>query len=77
MRWTIRSTTGERVWHFQTVHHGIWDYDIASAPNLVDVVFEGRVVKAVAQVSKTGYTYVFDRATGDMVAGDAVLRRID
>jgi quinoprotein glucose dehydrogenase len=59
--------TGERVWHFQTVHHGIWDYDIASAPNLIDVEVDGRLIKAVAQVSKTGFTYVFDRATGEPV----------
>ena len=56
--------TGKRVWHFQTVHHGIWDYDIASAPNLIDVVVEGKLVKAVAQASKTAFTYVFDRVTG-------------
>ena len=59
--------TGKRVWHFQTVHHGIWDYDIASAPNLVDIVVDGRPIKAVAQVSKTAFTYVFDRATGEPV----------
>ena len=59
--------TGERVWHFQSVHHGIWDYDIASAPNLVDIVVDGRAIKAVAQVSKTGFTYVFDRKTGEPV----------
>ena len=59
--------TGERVWHFQTVHHDVWDYDIASAPNLVDVVVDGKAIKAVAQVSKTGYTYVFDRVTGKPV----------
>lgn len=61
----IDVTTGKRVWHFQTVHHGIWDYDIASAPNLIDVVVDGRLVEAVAQVSKTAFTYVFDRATGE------------
>ena len=59
--------TGERVWHFQTVHHGVWDYDIGSAPNLIDIVVDGRAIKAVAQVSKTGMTYVFDRATGEPV----------
>ncbi len=59
--------TGERLWHFQTVHHGIWDYDIASAPNLVDIVVDGRPIKAVAQVSKTAFTYVFDRITGEPV----------
>ncbi len=59
--------TGKRVWHFQTVHHDLWDYDIASAPNLVDVVVDGKAIKAVAQVSKTGFTYVFDRVTGEPV----------
>ena len=61
----VDAETGKRVWHFQTVHHGIWDYDIASAPVLLDVVVDGRLVKAVAQVSKTAFTYVFDRATGE------------
>ena len=63
----LDAATGRRVWHFQTVHHGIWDYDIASAPNLVDIVVQGRLIKAVAQVSKTAFTYVFDRATGEPV----------
>lgn len=63
----LDAETGERVWHFQTVHHGVWDYDIASAPNLVDIEVEGRTIKAVAQVSKTGFTYVFDRVTGEPV----------
>ena len=61
----VDAETGERVWHFQTVHHGIWDYDIASAPVLVDVVVDGRLRKAVAQVSKTAFAYVFDRVTGE------------
>jgi quinoprotein glucose dehydrogenase len=63
----LNAQTGERVWHFQTVHHGLWDYDIASAPNLVDIVVDGKAIKAVAQVSKTGFTYVFDRLTGEPV----------
>lgn len=63
----LNADTGERVWHFQTVHHGLWDYDIATAPNLVDIVVDGRPIKAVAQVSKTGFTYVFDRLTGEPV----------
>ena len=63
----LDAETGERVWHFQTVHHGLWDYDIASAPNLVDITLDGREIKAVAQVSKTGYIYVFDRVTGEPV----------
>ncbi len=63
----VDADTGERIWHFQTVHHGIWDYDIASPPNLIDIVTDGKLIKAVAQVSKTGFTYVFDRATGEPV----------
>ncbi|MEE2775898.1 MAG: PQQ-binding-like beta-propeller repeat protein [Acidobacteriota bacterium] len=59
--------TGEVVWHFQTVHHGIWDYDLATAPNLMDIVVDGREIKAVAQASKQGMTYVFDRATGEPI----------
>ena len=65
------AATGRRIWHFQTVHHGIWDYDIASAPVLLDVVVEGRLVKAVAQVSKSAFTYVFNRATWEPPAREA------
>jgi quinoprotein glucose dehydrogenase len=60
----LDARTGERKWHFQAVHHGLWDYDFPCAPNLVDVTVDGRPVKAVAQVSKQGFTYVFERATG-------------
>ncbi len=59
--------TGERMWHFQAVHHGVWDYDFPAAPTLIDITVDGRPVKAVAQVSKQGFTYVFDRVTGDPV----------
>ena len=59
--------TGDRVWHFQAVHHGLWDYDFATHPNLVDVVVDGRPVKAIAQVSKQGFVYVFDRVTGEPI----------
>ncbi len=59
--------TGERVWHFQVVHHGVWDYDFPTHPNLVDVTVDGRPVRAVAQVSKQGFVYVFDRVTGEPV----------
>ncbi len=59
--------TGKRKWHFQTVHHGVWDYDLAAAPNLVTVSVDGREIDAVAQVSKHGFTYVFDRVTGEPV----------
>ena len=63
----LNADTGERIWHFQTVHHGLWDYDIASAPNLVDIIVDEKPIKAIAQVSKTGFTYVFDRVTGEPV----------
>ncbi len=63
----VDATTGQRVWHFQAVHHGLWDYDFPTAPNLVDITVEGRRVKAIAQVSKQGFTYVFDRKTGEPV----------
>ena len=61
----LDARTGERVWHFQFVHHGIWDYDIPTAPTLVDLTVGGRTVKAVAQVTKQAFTYVFDRVTGE------------
>ena len=63
----LNAETGERVWHFQMVHHGIWDYDLPAAPNLVDITVDGREIQAVAQVTKQGFTYVFDRATGEPV----------
>ncbi len=59
--------TGERRWHYQLVHHGIWDHDIPCAPILADLNIDGRVVKAVAQATKQGWVYVFDRATGEPV----------
>ena len=63
----IDARTGERIWHFQAVHHGLWDYDFPAAPNLVDITVDGRGIKAVAIVSKQGFTYVFDRITGEPV----------
>ena len=63
----LEAETGKRVWHFQGVRHGVWDYDFASAPNLVDITVDGRLIKAVAQVSKQGFTYVLDRVTGEPV----------
>ena len=63
----LDARTGERVWHFQVVHHGIWDYDFPAAPNLVDITVDGREIKAVAIVSKQGFAYVFDRVTGEPV----------
>ena len=63
----LDARTGERVWHFQAVHHGVWDYDFNSAPNLVTITVDGRTIDAVAEVSKQGFTYVFDRVTGEPV----------
>jgi quinoprotein glucose dehydrogenase len=56
--------TGQRKWHYQLVHHGIWDMDIPCAPMLVDITVNGRTVKAVAQPTKQAFLYVFDRITG-------------
>jgi quinoprotein glucose dehydrogenase len=60
----LDALTGQRRWHFQAVHHGLWDYDFASAPTLATIRIEGKTVDVVAQVSKQGFTYVFDRVTG-------------
>jgi quinoprotein glucose dehydrogenase len=59
--------TGKRKWHYQLVHHGIWDMDIPCAPILADIVVNGRRIKALAQPTKQGWVYVFDRATGEPV----------
>jgi glucose dehydrogenase len=55
---------GQRKWHFQIVHHPIWDYDLSSAPLLADITVDGQAIKAVALPTKEGYLYVFDRITG-------------
>ena len=60
----VEAKTGKRVWHFQMAHHGLWDYDLPAAPNLINVHVNGQPVKAVAQTSKEGFLYVFDRVTG-------------
>ena len=59
--------TGERKWHFQLVHHGIWDHDIPCAPILADVVIDGQLRKIVAQPTKQAFLYVFDRITGEPI----------
>ncbi len=63
----LNAETGQRVWHFQILHHGIWDYDLPAAPNLIDITVDGERIKAVAQVTKQGFCYVFDRVTGEPV----------
>ncbi len=57
--------TGERRWHFQTIHHDLWDWDLPSQPVLADVVRDGKSVPAVVQVAKTGFIFVLDRLTGE------------
>src|SRR6202008_3314435 len=56
--------SGKRVWHFQTLHHDLWDHDLPVYPNLVTVSRDGKQVDAVAQVTKTAYVFLFDRETG-------------
>ena len=60
----LKADTGERVWHFQTVRHDIWDRDLPTAAVLVTVKHDGRLIDAVAQPTKSGYVFLFDRATG-------------
>jgi glucose dehydrogenase len=60
-------TTGKKVWHFQLVHHGLWDYDPPAAPNLIDITVGGKRITAVAQATKQAFLYVFDRVTGEPV----------
>ena len=59
--------TGQRKWHYQLIHHDIWDWDIPCAPILADITVNGRAIKAVAQATKQGWVYVFDRITGQPV----------
>ena len=60
----IDARTGKRLWHYQMVHHDIWDYDDSTAPKLLTVKHEGKTIDAVAQVSKQGFVWVFDRTNG-------------
>ncbi len=63
----LDAKTGKRVWHFQTLHHGLWDYDLPAAPILTDITVNGRKIKAIAQVTKQAYVYVLDRVTGQPI----------
>ena len=65
----LNGDTGKRIWHFQTVHHDLWDYDIGSQPNLVSLMRNGKRVDAVAQVTKMGFVFVLDRETGEPIFG--------
>ena len=63
----VDAESGERIWHYQTVHHGLWDYDLPAAPILMDITVEGREIKAVTQITKQAFAFVFDRETGEPV----------
>ena len=63
----VEIETGPRVWHFQAIHHGLFDWDFPTGPNLLDITVDGREIKAIAQVSKQAFTYVLDRVTGEPV----------
>jgi quinoprotein glucose dehydrogenase len=63
----LDAKTGKRIWHYQLVHHGLWDYDTPTTPILVDITVGSRRIKAVAQVTKQAFVYVFDRVTGQPV----------
>jgi quinoprotein glucose dehydrogenase len=63
----LEAATGKLKWYFQTVHHGLWDWDLPTQPNLVTIRVNGQRVDAVAQVTKRGDTFVFDRVTGKPV----------
>ena len=61
----LDARTGKRLWHFQTVHHDLWDYDLPTAPRLLTVKHDGKTVEAVAQPTKQGFLFVFNRQTGE------------
>jgi quinoprotein glucose dehydrogenase len=63
----LDAKTGKRVWHFQTVHHDLFDYDLPAAPILVDITVDGRPIKALAQLTKQAFVFVLDRVTGEPV----------
>ena len=63
----LDAKTGKRVWHYQLIHHEMWDYDIPAAPVLLDITVNGKKIKALAQVNKSAFTFVFDRTNGQPV----------
>ena len=63
----LDARTGKRLWHFQMVHHDLWDYDPTAAPQLITVRKDGKRIDAVAQATKQGFVFVFDRVTGEPV----------
>jgi quinoprotein glucose dehydrogenase len=63
----LDAQTGKRLWHFQTIHHDLWDWDLPSPPTLVTIRHQGRKVDALVQITKQGYVYVLDRVTGKSI----------
>jgi quinoprotein glucose dehydrogenase len=63
----VDAETGRRIWHFQLVHHDLWDYDLPAAPILADITVNGTRIKSVVQLTKQGFAFVFDRVTGKPV----------
>ena len=63
----LDANTGKRIWHYQTVHHDLWDYDLPSPPNLVTLTIDSQKIDAVAQISKSGYVFILNRETGEPV----------
>ncbi len=63
----VNAETGERIWHYQMVHHGLWDYDPPAAPIVMDLIVDDEPVPAVTQITKQGFAFVFDRRTGEPV----------
>jgi glucose dehydrogenase len=65
----VDATTGKYLWHFQTVHHDLWDSDLPPSPGLVDIVKDGKKIPALAAIGKTGWMFILDRVTGKPVFG--------
>ena len=63
----LDAKTGKRIWYYQLIHHELWDYDIPAAPILLDITVDGKKIKALAQVNKSAFTFVFDRTNGKPV----------
>jgi quinoprotein glucose dehydrogenase len=63
----LDANTGKRIWHYQVLHHDLWDFDLPCPPNLVTIKKDGRTIDAVAQVSKQGFIYMFERETGQPI----------
>ena len=63
--YALEAATGQHIWHFQTVHHDMWDYDLPAPPALVTINQNGKKIDAVAQITKQGFVFVFNRETGE------------